>query len=178
LFTEQVGHFSIADLGHFSKAPKVAKGFASITYLHNAAQAIASKDKPAYIYCLTDWDPSGFHIARTIDRRLHEFAPDADITFKRIAVTPEQIEEWKLETRPTKTSDSRARNFPGGQHSVDLDAIEPGQLRSLVAHVIEQHIDPYQLRMTKQLEALERQNAELVLRDWRKPRPNREGGSA
>ena len=83
----------------------VARGFASITYLHSAAQDIAGKNKPAYIYCLTDWDPSGLSISSVIERRLRPFAPEADIHFRRIAVTPEQIEEWKLETRPTKTSD-------------------------------------------------------------------------
>jgi len=53
------------------------------------------------------------------------------IHFERIAVTPQQIEKWKLPTRPTKTSDSRARNFvdeDGEQRpSVELDAIEAGQ---------------------------------------------------
>jgi hypothetical protein len=32
-------------------------------------------------------------------------APDADIYFERIAVTPEQINDWDLPTRPTNTVD-------------------------------------------------------------------------
>jgi hypothetical protein len=50
---------------------------------------------------------------------LRELAPDADITFERIAVTPEQITAWALPTRPTKPSDTRSKNF--GEISVELD---------------------------------------------------------
>jgi hypothetical protein len=42
---------------------------------------------------------------------LRELATDADILFERIAVTPEQIAGWDLPTRPTKTSDTRAKAY-------------------------------------------------------------------
>jgi hypothetical protein len=61
------------------------------------------------------------------------------VHFKRLAVLPGQITEWNLPTRPTKTSDSRSRNF-GGDVSVELDAIEPDRLRSIVT---EPGIAPY-----------------------------------
>ena len=54
---------------------------------------------------------------------------------KRLAVTEEQIEEWSLPTRPTKRSDSRARSF-GSSVSVELDAIDPRRLRSLVERAV------------------------------------------
>ena len=65
-------------------------------------------------------------------------APDAEISFERLAVTPEQIRAWDLPTRPTKNSDSRSKGF--GDISVELDAIAPEQLRDLVRDVIEQHL--------------------------------------
>src|SRR5262249_22115090 len=58
---------------------------------------------------------------------------------KRLAVTEEQIDEWNLPTRPTKRSDSRARNF-GSSVSVELDAIDPRRLRSLVERAIRKHM--------------------------------------
>jgi hypothetical protein len=58
---------------------------------------------------------------------------------KRLAVTEEQIEEWSLPTRPTKRSDSRARSF-GSPISVELDAIDPRRLRSLVERAIRKHL--------------------------------------
>ena len=58
---------------------------------------------------------------------------------KRLAVIEEQIDEWNLPTRPTKRSDSRARSF-GSSVSVELDAIDPRRLRSLVERAIRKHM--------------------------------------
>jgi hypothetical protein len=63
----------------------VSKGFASVTYLYEAAQSIKAEGKPAYLYYFGDHDPSGVHIDRAIERRLREFAPDAEIHFERVA---------------------------------------------------------------------------------------------
>ena len=54
-----------------------------------------------------------------------------------LALTEEQIDEWHLPTRPTKRSDSRARSFGA---SVELDAIDPRRLRSLVERAIRKHM--------------------------------------
>jgi len=72
----------------------VSRGFASLSYIHEAAESIVNEDKPAYIYYLGDHDPSGLAIDMNIEARLREFAPYADITFERVAVLPEQIEQW------------------------------------------------------------------------------------
>jgi hypothetical protein len=133
----------------------VSKGFSSVTYLYEAAQSILAEDKPAYLYYFGDHDPSGVHIDRAIERRLREFAPDADIHFERVAVRPEQIEEWNLPTRPTKKTDSRSRSFEGD--SVEVDAIPAADLRALVADCITRHIDAGILKRTQRVEQLERE---------------------
>jgi len=107
----------------------VARGYASLSFLHSAAEAIGELDVPAYIYHLGDFDPSGVNAGDKIEETLRDMAPDAEIIFERIAVTPEQIAAWRLPTRPTKATDSRAKNF--GDISVELDAIEPNRLREL-----------------------------------------------
>ena len=89
----------------------VARGYASLSFLHSAAEDINELDVPAFIYHLGDFDPSGVNAGEKIEETLRELAPDAEIIFERIAVTPEQIEEWGLPTRPTKASDSRAKGF-------------------------------------------------------------------
>jgi hypothetical protein len=81
-------------------------------------------------------------------------APRASITFERIAVTPEQIRKWALPSRPTKASDTRAKNF--GDISVELDAIPPDRLRDLVEGVIERHLPKRQFEILKVAEASER----------------------
>src|SRR6266567_1357662 len=71
----------------------VARGYASLSFLHEAAEYINTLDVPAYIYHLGDFDPSGVNAGEKIEQTLLEMAPGADIIFKRIAVTEEQIAE-------------------------------------------------------------------------------------
>jgi hypothetical protein len=73
----------------------------------------------------------------------------------RVAVTEEQIKKWDLPRRPTKKTDSRAKGFDSD--SVEVDAIEPDQLRQLVEDCITQCIDPVALERTKTIEAAERE---------------------
>lgn len=131
----------------------VTRGYPSLTFLHTAAEEIASQGKPAYLYYLGDRDPSGLDIPKRVERDLRSFAPDAEIHFERIAVTEEQVEAWNLPTRPTKKSDSRAKGFKG--ESVEVDAIEPDMLRGMVETVIAQHVDAVALDRLQRVEALE-----------------------
>ncbi len=133
----------------------VARGYASLSFLYSAAEYINELDVPAYIYHLGDFDPSGVNAGEKIEETLRELAPDAEIYFERIAVTPEQIERWDLPTRPTKASDTRAKGF--GNISVELDAIEPNRLRQIVRRAIEQHLPRHQFEVLKAAEESERE---------------------
>lgn len=133
----------------------VARGYASLSFLHSAAECIANLDVPAYIYHLGDFDPSGVNAGQKIEQTLRELAPHAEIHFERLAVTPDQINAWNLPTRPTKTSDTRAKNF--GSVSVELDAIEPDVLRGLVQDAIERHLPSDKFAVLKAAEASERE---------------------
>jgi hypothetical protein len=132
----------------------VARGYASLSFLHSAAEFINTLYVPTYIYHLGDFDPSGVNAGEKIEETLRELAPDTDIMFERIAVTPTQIQDWRLPKRPTKQSDSRAKTF--GAESVELDAIEPGRLRQLVRDAIERHLPPDQFEVLKAAEESER----------------------
>lgn len=139
----------------------VTRGYPSITYLYEAAEAIANRDKPAYLYYFGDFDPSGLDITRAVDEGIREFAPDSEIHFERVAVTPEQIRILGLPTRPTKTTDSRSKGF--GAASVEVDAIPPATLRALVQSYIETHIDQDQLERTRLIEEQERRTLDGVV---------------
>jgi hypothetical protein len=129
-----------------------AVGYSSISFLHKSAQTLRPLGCPIYVYQFGDLDPSGAHAAEVIERELRCFAPDADIHFERIAITPKQIVEYGLTSalRDTKTKDPRYawfckkyRDEPvirGGRLSVELDAIRPSLLRDLVREVIERHL--------------------------------------
>jgi len=131
----------------------VARGYASLSFLSDAADYIADLHVPTYIYHLGDFDPSGQDAARAIEQTLREMAPKAEIHFERLAVVPAQIARWRLPTRPTKTTDSRAKGF--GSVSVELDAIPPIQLRALVQVAIEEHLPPERYAVLQVAEANE-----------------------
>ena len=151
----------------------VARGYASLSFLYSAAEAINDLDVPAYIYHLGDFDPSGVNAGEKIEETLREMAPDADISFERIAVTLEQIEEWNLPTRPTKTSDTRAKDF--GEVSVELDAIDPNQLRELVQAAIEEHLPADEYEVLKAAEASERKLLTSLIRSHKRVGRGRRG---
>ena len=138
----------------YDVALMVARGYASLSFLHSAAEYIGGLDVPTYIYHLGDFDPSGVNAGEKIEETLREMAPAAEIHFERLAVIPEQIEVWDLPTRPTKATDSRAKGF--GAVSVELDAIEPDTLRAVVMEAIERHLPEHQFKALKAAEHSER----------------------
>jgi hypothetical protein len=132
----------------------VARGYASLSFLHTAAEYIGSLDVPTFIYHLGDYDPSGVNASEKIDSTLRALAPHAEIHFQRLAVTPAQIRAWHLPARPTKITDTRSKGF--GDISVELDAIEPERLRTIVERALEQHLPAQQLKVLKAAEESER----------------------
>jgi hypothetical protein len=138
----------------------VTRGYASLSYLHGAAEAIQARNKRAYLYYFGDFDPSGVDITRAVEEGIREFAPDADIEFERVAVTEEQIVSMNLPTRPTKATDSRSKNFEG--ESVEVDAIPPDTLRDLVRDAIEQHVDQDEFERLQVIEQQERMTLENI----------------
>jgi hypothetical protein len=80
------------------------------------------------------------------------------VTVRKIAVTPEQIEEYELITQPVTRKDSRAREFVRryGTECAELDALPANAVRALIREAIEQHIDPHQLHVMRLAEEEER----------------------
>jgi hypothetical protein len=142
----------------------VTRGFASITYLQEAADDIDRDGRPTYVYVLTDFDPSGVSIADKVEEELKARAPLSDITVKRLAVDREQIQRWNLPTRPTKATDTRAAKFRRlhGTDSVELDAIPPDELRKLVKDAIDSHMEPWRLRQFRMVEQKERETLRSI----------------
>jgi hypothetical protein len=82
----------------------IARGYSSETFLQQTAEEITEHGKTTAIYQLGDHDRDGVRAWQAIQKRLRAFVPDdIELKFDRIAVTPEQITEYKLPTRPDKT---------------------------------------------------------------------------
>lgn len=132
----------------------VTRGYPSLSFLHGAADEIKDPTKPVYLFYLGDHDPSGRDISRFVEDGIKELAPKADVRFERLAINPEQIEDWDLPTRPTKKTDSRSRSFNG--ESVELDALRPGQIQDLVENALDRIFDPAQFADLQRAEDIER----------------------
>jgi hypothetical protein len=141
----------------------VTRGYPSVSFLHSAGEAIADETREVFVYYFGDRDPSGVDIDRFVERELREYAPECDLTFQRVAVLKHQIEQYGLQTRPTKKSDSRSRSFEG--ESVEVDAIAPDQLRAICERWITRHIDQDQLERTRAVEEAERETLAQIAGD-------------
>ena len=146
----------------------VARGYSSASFIYSAAEAITEAYENGlvtYVYHLGDFDPSGQDAARDIRVKLTMYAPVDSFVFKQIAVTPAQIHDYQLPTRPTKQTDTRAKGF--GAISVELDALPSNILRSLVRAVIEAHLPPGHMDGIRFVEAEERRQFTAMMNGHR-----------
>lgn len=156
VFIEKESLLSVVDTVTWAWAVPlgIMRGSASETFVYEMARDIRESGQPTFVYQLGDHDPTGVMAWDNFVAKLRGFAPDADVTCERLAVTPEQIITMNLPTRPTKKTDSRAKKFTGD--SVEVDAIPAPILRDLLQQRIESHVDGRQLEITKMAEAEDR----------------------
>lgn len=140
----------------------IVRGYGSVSFAWRLAQQIGREHKPVVVFQVGDHDPSGVGAWEDFQGRMTQWAPDADIRFERIAVTPEQIIEMDLPTRPTSTKDSRGpafmerfRDIRNGE-SVEVDAIPGNTVRALLAEAIDAEIDHDAWAAAEQRQADER----------------------
>jgi hypothetical protein len=143
------------------------RGFPSLTSLYNAAEIFREKQaegKTVHVYYFGDRDPSGVAIDPAAVAALRDDF-GVEIDFERVAVTEDQIVEYALPTRPTKTTDSRAKGFWG--ESVEIDAMPRDVLLELVEQCITQHLpsDAYVRLVATERE--QRVTLERVLTNWK-----------
>lgn len=125
----------------FNVALAPCKGYPSLTFLYDAKlrfeEAINQGKMPIILY-FGDYDASGEDIPRSIKENFNKFGVDVEV--KRIALTEQQVIEWKLPPAPTKKTDTRAASWSGlGQ--VELDAVDIKILRSMCKEAIEAIFD-------------------------------------
>lgn len=165
VFTEKDAITGVVDqvTGRWDVPLGVLRGYASESFAYSMAEAIRAAiraERRVYVYQLGDHDPSGVDAWRDFEVKVRGFLGEVGkpvyraVFFERLAVTPAQITEYNLPTRPTKGSDARSAKFSG--ESVEVDAIRPSVLRQLVEGAIVQHIDPEAYRLTRIAEESER----------------------
>jgi hypothetical protein len=143
----------------------VCKGYPSHSVLNDLAKRLRNYDDRniKLIYC-GDYDPSGLDIDRDVQDKLYNtFGIDFD--FERNAITLDQIDEYDIPPAPAKDTDSRTAGMEarlGEAMQVELDAIDPPDLKRIVSEAIDKHFDQ-DIYVEREKELLERK---LQINDW------------
>ena len=124
----------------------VVRGQVSRTAIYESYERFKEKvdDKYCYLYYAGDFDPSGLSIYNSLCERIKDYGPDGEyINFERIALTPDQIQEYNLPSDPGKRTDPNYKRFVSeyGDNVVELDSLPPEVLREVVGKSIKQHIE-------------------------------------
>jgi hypothetical protein len=110
---------------------------------------------------------SGLEIEESLRTKLETFS-ERKISWKRLPVTGRQFRRRELLGFPVKdtVSGQRPQRYIGsfGNRCVEVDALEPNEIRELVKAAIERHIDQGEWRKLQETERLEKQTVrDLVL---------------
>jgi hypothetical protein len=107
-------------------------GFDSVTSKYEFAETYS--DFATEVLHIGDHDPSGTHIFSSLAEDVTAFADalDGDITFTRLAVTPDQIRRYRLPTAPPKLTDRRS--FSG--QTCQAEALPPDVLAQILRSAI------------------------------------------
>lgn len=130
------------------------RGFASQTYKDLVLRELRRESRNAVLIYAGDFDASGEEILDDFLRRVPLFS---DVV--QVAVTEATISEYSLPVNPGKKTDSRAKKFEarhGGLYQVEIEALDPGDLKSLYQNAIDLYWDVSLYEAVLALEAHER----------------------
>lgn len=113
-------------------------GFDSLTSKHQIGRSLADEG-PLEVLHIGDHDPSGVHMFGSLDEDVQAFARHygGEVVFTRLAVTPKQVEQYRLPTAPPKATDNRS--FDG--LTTQAEALDPRTLAAIVREGIESRMD-------------------------------------
>jgi hypothetical protein len=134
-----------------------AGGFNGLTDKYETAERLARQDCPSIVLHCGDYDPSGLSIidalAEDVTALTEGIDYEAQVEFRRIVVTPEQIEQYALPSAPQKASDNRGEYMP---ETVQAEALPPDVLAAEIRAAIEAVIDDDALQEARDLGDTER----------------------
>lgn len=134
----------------YGAALQYGLGELSITLALEALRRFEKSGKPARIFYISDFDPAGRNMPRSMASKLQyqniKKGFDLDIKLFPIILTPEQVKEYNLPRTPIKDSDKRKDKFEKrfGVGATELDALEalyPGSLRTMLVEELDRYYD-------------------------------------
>lgn len=121
----------------------VNRGYSSSSAMYESAKRIhderlGNESETATILYLGDLDPSGEDMVRDVADRLRTFGTQLDV--KKLALTMDQVDEFKPPPNPAKLTDSRAKGYleKFGDESWEVDALPPTALRDVIETALDE----------------------------------------
>ncbi len=135
-------------------------GFTSLTLAFEAAEyinaVVAHRDVPAEIIYIGDYDPAGVLIDQDVESKLRgHLHQHIELNFHRLAVTPEQIIEYDLPTKPRKPGERRRLDI---KETVEGESMKPWVLRGLLRDKIESFLPAGEMASIRAAEQSEREH--------------------
>jgi hypothetical protein len=146
LVVEKITAQEIAEraAGYFHVPVGVGRGYTSTTSLDETAERFRASGKEKMILLIAgDLDPEGEDASSYWDRCLRDEHGVEYLTTVKVAVNPDQVEQFNLPPLPMKESSSRAAGFKAahGDEVYELEAFEPDQLQAIIRDAIQQVLD-------------------------------------
>lgn len=144
------------------------RGYPSVSAMRDAAARFrneAHREGRVILYA-GDHDPSGVDIPRDISEKMEIFG--ANVEVKRIALTDEQIEQYKPPPNYAKETDKRFKGYvkKHGELCWELDALDPEILSNLFEDNITELTDFATYQSAKNAEARSRRNLATIYREY------------
>jgi hypothetical protein len=126
----------------------VCRGYKSVTFIadfYKRAAAAMEQGQRVIVLYYGDLDPSGVQMLEATGETLENELGLEGVDFRRMALTPAQVERYRLPTDPeaVKLTDTRYKSYVKeyGELSVELDSLDPSILSRIVRRDIEGVID-------------------------------------
>jgi len=145
----------------------VCRGYNSLSQLYKLRNLLNGEKREVCVYSFSDYDPSGIDIERNFREQMNELGTKFN-SFKRIALTKDQIDKYHLPYAPTKTTDSRSKSW-NAKGVVELDALEPPILISLIKECVKENWNTeVEKRRVKLNRVLQKRANKLYAKELRK----------
>jgi hypothetical protein len=148
---------------------RVFHGYTSATCIYEVATELK---RPLVALYVGDHDPSGCDMReRDIPERLARYGAEndlAEVDFRVIALTMDQITQHDLPSIAAKPKDPRYKEYTKlhGQRCWELDALDPRQLREILKREVEALIDWDVWKASKDQERDYKRGFEAAVRRW------------
>lgn len=143
----------------------VLRGYSSLSALSQWVDGVAAahakaRFEEAVVLYFGDHDPDGWEIPRSAERNVQAIARVSrrrlpPVTFQRVALVGEQIEEFNPPPFPAKETSARYQSYVdehGLSDAWELDALRPEVLTRLIRESVAEHFD----------EEIHEENSELI----------------